>query len=224
MRIEDIGIELSWPSVLSRPLTALLTYPVCCRRSTQLDGRVKSDQQLAEISDGGPGTVQHLNSPPPVSDAVPPFAAAQLDMNGARANTNRSPVWFYYERLSKNSASCRFCQRVIRGAPTCSSNFWGHLKRLHAADVERLGGEHAALVASWREASRRRSQAGAAAAMAAEARQVPSTLQGAPQRSGTVEEAQGWMKPEESDVSEPAWVSPRLSGQEAPPAFSQHPV
>ncbi|KAF0289468.1 hypothetical protein FJT64_012318 [Amphibalanus amphitrite] len=62
----------------------------------------------------------------------------------------------YYVRLSDTTASCRFCGRVIRGAPTSSGNFWVHLKRLHAADIAALGGQHAALAGSWREAAGRR--------------------------------------------------------------------
>ena len=186
-------------------------------------GDPAADQELTfSYQTGGPVPRQRLNRTPSVSDAaLPPPAAARPGRFGARP-----PVWLYYERLSDTAASCRFCRRVIRGAPTSSGNFWVHLKRLHAAEIARLGGEHAALVASWREgASRRRAEAGAAvAAMAAEVRQVHPALQGAPRRPGTEEEAQWMGKTGQEDISELAWMSPPPSVQEAPPASSQPPV
>ncbi|XP_037083671.1 uncharacterized protein LOC119104099 [Pollicipes pollicipes] len=41
-----------------------------------------------------------------------------------RGRSRLPPVWHYYNKLSEWSASCRFCQRVIRGAPSSSGNFW----------------------------------------------------------------------------------------------------
>ena len=176
----------------------------------------------AQYSDGRSGAPAASEQNPSVSDAVlPPPAAVRPGRPGVRP-----PVWLYYERLSETAASCRFCRRVIRGAPTSSGNFWVHLKRLHAAEIAHLGGEHTALVASWREGgSRRRTDAGmAGAAMAAEVRQLHSALQGAPQRSGIVEEAQWMGQTEQENISEPPWASPLHSVQEAPPATSQPPV
>ena len=161
---------------------------------------------------------------PPVSDAASlPAAAPLLAQRGARP-----PVWLYYERLSETSASCRFCQRVIRGAPTSSGNYWVHLKRLHAEQIARLGGEHAALADSWRAAAGRKRGSTVMAAAAEEARQMQAALHGALQRTGAGEEVHWMAQPPLTEPAGEPWTPPPpppppppSAGQQTLPASSQ---
>ncbi|XP_043217596.1 zinc finger and BTB domain-containing protein 14-like isoform X2 [Amphibalanus amphitrite] len=163
-----------------------------------------------------------------LSEAHGLMAVTQEDSGGSQANAvpapprparpgARPPVWMYYVRLSDTTASCRFCGRVIRGAPTSSGNFWVHLKRLHAADIAALGGQHAVLAGSWREAAGRRRPAPADEhRLAAQRRSADgdgAMWMGQSEQPGAAETP--WMSPPE--LPPPALLPPPVSQEVSPP-------